>query len=249
MDILASDRIALDVFFRESPSDQLIAKLKSEFPEIEIKIEQEIEKDWLEEWKKGFEPFPLVPNLWVVPPWREPPIDGTQYIWLEPGMAFGTGTHSTTRLCSQILSQVVQAHPGGTVLDVGTGTGVLAMLAVKLGAASADAIDNDPEAMRVVRENLELNQEARVRPLDVGVEDLKGPYDIVVANIIDGVLVKIEEHLLRLVKPSGYLILSGVIDERKELFHRRFIAQGFKWISEHQDQEWFGYVLQRDPWP
>jgi ribosomal protein L11 methyltransferase len=172
---------------------------------------------WRDEWKKHFEPFVLcragAHSVIVRPPWREYAADaGDTVIVLEPGRAFGTGLHETTRLVAEALADHADRLPGLAVLDVGCGSGVLAMVAVALGAPAARAIDVDPEAVAVARENVQRNGwEDRIVVDDTRVDAISNDYGLVVANIEAAPLIALAEGLRGRVAPDGWLVLSGIL--------------------------------------
>lgn len=247
---IESDILSLNVYFETAPLPESLQELKAFFPEIKFELSEEEEKDWLEEWKKGFEAFALVDDVWIVPSWLKAPPEAKQIIAIDPGMAFGTGTHATTQLASGVLahwkSQMKPALSELTLLDVGTGTGVLAILGEILGFASIDATEIEPMARQVAKENVERNNCKSVSVLDVQVEDIKTSYDFVIANIIDGILLRISSDLKSRVKPRGFLLLTGIIEERAEGFLEGFIGKdAFETLLTTQKGEWKGYLLQR----
>lgn len=174
---------------------------------------------------------------------------------MEPGMAFGTGTHETTRLAATLLVDALRERAekadsrsgvrAPSVLDVGTGTGVLAIVARRLGARRTVAIDNDLEARRVARENLEANSlAAEIEVPDQNLEDVEGAFDLVVANIIDGALVHIQPGLSRVLAPGGAMILSGILLEREKAFLERFLPPARLRISRRLEMgEWAAFEL------
>jgi ribosomal protein L11 methyltransferase len=175
------------------------------------RFEEVVGDAWRDEWKRHFEPFRLCGTLVVRPPWREyVPAAGEHVLVLEPGRAFGTGLHETTSL----VAEVVAGHDlrGVHVLDVGCGSGILALAALKLGAASARAVDVDPEAVLVARENAERNGLARELVVDeTPVQALVEQYELVLANIEAKTLVDLAPALVSRVKPGGLLVLSGIL--------------------------------------
>ncbi|MGE0525893.1 MAG: 50S ribosomal protein L11 methyltransferase [Bdellovibrionales bacterium] len=209
---------AVDVYFQSSPDGKFFESLRSRFPDVQVRVQSETEKDWLAEWKTGFKPFALVHDHWVVPSWCEPPELAKHKIWIDPGMAFGTGTHETTRLVAQALARVCSQERVGSLLDVGTGTGILAVLAHQLGVPRIVATDVDADARRVARENFSRNGCVHVCLDGRQFEDLSETFDVVIANIIDGVLVRIQRELLARVRPGGWLLVSGIIAERERDF-------------------------------
>ncbi len=235
----------LEVFFSEPLAPEDLAELRAQWPTVKAEWHQEEARDWLEEWKKGFVPFELVDGIWIVPHWCERPAQAKGVILMEPGMAFGTGTHETTQLAARLVARAMKERKGARVLDVGTGTGILAILAKLIGAGETIGTDVDPEAVRVAKENLELNNETTIQVNAEGLEQFKEPFDIVVANIIDGVLVLLQRDLKRLVVPGGVLVLSGIIDERLGIFREKFVMTGFKELEHQTLNEWHGFALQR----
>jgi ribosomal protein L11 methyltransferase len=245
VETLASASSDLDVFFSSPLNPEDLLELKSQFPGITAEIHREENRDWLAEWKKGFVPFELVEEVWVVPHWCEPPAQAKSVILMEPGMAFGTGTHETTKLAAILTAEAIRGHKVNRVFDVGTGTGILAVLAKRLGASLVEGNDIDPDAVRVANENLEMNKETSIKITARGLEEFREPYDLVIANIIDGVLVMLQKDLKRLVGPGGSLVLSGIIDERLETFRERFVMDGFRVVKHQRMNEWHGFWLQR----
>ena len=159
-------------------------------------------------------------------------------------MAFGTGTHETTQLVSRLLDKIARKRSLSTVLDVGCGTGVLAILAEKMGAEVVQAIDNDAEARRVARENVERNDCQSTVVEDFQIEEASEQYDLVLANIIDGILIKIGEPLVKTVKMGGLLLVSGILAEREEIFFDKFVrAYGLKIVDRRIQGDWLGLVL------
>lgn len=172
-------------------------------------IEPLADRDWNRAWMDRFQPMCFGRRLWVVPSWHTPPQPGAVNITLDPGMAFGTGTHPTTALCLTWLDGA--DLEGKTVIDYGCGSGILAIAAVKLGAALAYAVDIDPQCLAVTRENAERNGVAE--RLVIGAPDAcpRAPVDVLLANILAGPLVDLAPRLVALVRPRGHLVLSGLL--------------------------------------
>ena len=173
------------------------------------------EQDWSEAWKRGLAPI-AVGRVFIRPSWVSAvPPDGSVEVVLDPGMAFGTGTHPTTALCLAGIDVLLAASPGSDVLDVGTGSGVLAIAAFKLGAARVVATDDDPVALRVAGENARRNG-AALELTPAPPEQVAGLFRIVVANILANTLVELAPGLAARVAPGGTLLLSGVLSGQVE---------------------------------
>jgi ribosomal protein L11 methyltransferase len=248
--LISRHSLELDVFFEKKPTEEFFSGLKENFSEIRCATSEEESKDWLEEWKKGFVAFKLVGDVWVVPSWLEKPAEAQIEIKIDPGMAFGTGTHATTKMASYFVNKLAQENANAikdwTVCDVGTGTAILAVLAEKLGYGLITGVEIDAEARRKARENCELNQTLNIEITNLQVDELREQYDVVVANIIDGVLIRLQKDLLRITKPKGQLFLTGILQERDNLFFEKFIETNpLKVIKRIQKDEWVGYWVQK----
>ena len=229
------------VYFENPPLETFFLRLAAKFPEIKCHLTEEQNRDWMEEWKKDYSSFELCEGYWVVPSWLEVPAEASVSLRVDPGMAFGTGTHDTTQIAATLL---VKNWDSGTVMDVGTGTGILAMLAQKLGATEIFGTEIDKDARRVARENCELNEMSRVIIHDYQLESVQTSTDWVIANIIDGVLIRIQEDLMRLTKRR--LLLTGILEEREDVFLKSFsFHKSFKIMERRQQGEWVGFLLER----
>ncbi len=197
-------------FEREEEARAALAALPAEWSP---RLEEVVGDAWRDEWKKHFEPFRICENVVVRPPWRDhEPGAGERVIELEPGRAFGTGLHETTRLIAEILADHVEHLRGSRVLDVGTGSGILALVAIALGATEARALDVDPDAVLVTRENVARNGlTARVRADDASLGSITERYPLVVANIDARTLVQLALPLAGKVAAGGRLVLSGIL--------------------------------------
>jgi len=230
-------------YFSESPTPEALGLIQSLGPGLRFELLREEPKDWLAEWKKGYLPFELVNGVFVVPSWLTAPKEARISLKIDPGMAFGTGTHETTQLAAGLIAQI--PAPGRvSVLDVGTGTGILGFLAEVLGSQKIVGLEIDPEARRTARENAQSNHSKMTVP-EHQIEQHFETYNLVIANIIDGVLVQLQNHLKRCLAPSGFLILTGILEDRDPGFRERFDFAGFKLIERQQKSEWIGYLLQR----
>ena len=204
------------------------------------------DEDWGEGWKKDFKALD-VGRVRVRPSWIDaPPPPGSVEVVLDPGMAFGTGTHPTTSLCLAALSDLLAARPGVTVLDVGTGSGLLAIAAHKLGARRVAASDNDPVAVEVARENATRNG-AALELTGAAVDEIAGTFDVVVANILANVLVELAPALAARVAPGGVLLLSGILGPQEEEVRRAHVEAGLQPLGDgdRRDGEWSLLALRR----
>jgi len=192
-----------------------------ELGSLEIRQARIDDEDWANNWKAYYKPLPIGPRLLVTPSWENPPADGRVKLMLDPGMAFGTGLHHTTRMCLELLQEELQQ--GAQVLDLGCGSGILSIAALLLGAAHANAIDIDPTAQVTALENAQRNQISKeqytVYAGDVLTDPdmqakLAGQYDLVLVNIVADVIIGLSPVLPGYCKPEGGVILSGIIDER-----------------------------------
>lgn len=218
----------------------------SEFEEP-AEIAPVIEQDWSETWKKGLEPF-SIGRVLVRPSWTAPPqpASGVEVV-LDPGMAFGTGTHPTTALCLAAIDSALSASPAADVLDVGTGSGLLAIAAKKLGAGRVVATDNDPIAVKVAQENAEKNGvdiEITVSPL----EEVRGTFGVVVANILANTLVELASALTARIAPGGVLFLSGILTPQEDEVRAAYLALGLSRAEaeERRRGEWSLLALRRN---
>lgn len=239
----------MDVFFPGNPPQDFFEGLTGINALIRWNIYEEENKDWLEEWKKGFKPFKLVGDFWVVPSWLQPPAECKQAIYIDPGMAFGTGTHATTQMMAFFIHKLAEKYKNNiadwAMLDVGTGTAILGMLAQMSGMGLVVGIEIDPEARRVARDNVKLNKLPQIDIPETQIEDIREQYDVVVANIIDGVLINIKKDLLRVLRPGGHMLLTGILEERDNHFFEKFIeGSGLTVIRRLEKDEWVGYWVQ-----
>ncbi len=210
------------------------------------------EQNWMEAWKQHYQPLTIGERLHVMPAWLA--VDGTAanddavVVRIEPGMAFGTGVHPTTQLCLLLVEQFIQ--PGDTVLDIGCGSAILSIAAMKLGAAQAVAVDIDAQALDNARLNAELNGVQVEIGLGSVDEVLAGQYSlrsaqVVLANILAPVLVRLlAGGLGRLVAPGGTLVLSGILNEQEPDLRAALTAAGFHTITEQRSGDWLALAAQ-----
>ena len=214
--------------------------------DIHYDTQELAEQDWAENWKKYYEPTRISHDLTIVPSWTDYEAKtGEKIIRLDPGMAFGTGTHPTTKMSLFALEQVLRG--GETVLDVGTGSGVLSIASSLLGAKSIYAYDLDEVAVRVAQENIDLNAGTENIHVATGnlLQGVDIQADVIVANILADILINMTEDAYRLVKDEGYLIMSGIISEKSEMVRESAEKAGF-FLETHMIQgEWNACVFKK----
>ncbi len=214
-------------FSSREEADEAIAALNEHNPDMAPRIEEIVGDAWRDAWKEHFKPFALTPLITVVPPWvsYERQRSDEMVLELEPGRAFGTGLHATTALVSELLHDRRAWLPNISVLDVGTGSGILALIALLYGARDAVCIDNDPEVIDIVRENAERNHlQDRIIAREAVVETITSTYPVVLANIETKVLRVIADDLARVVASYGVLILSGVLAAEHDEVVQRYTS-------------------------
>ena len=213
----------------------------------EITLDEKEDQDWSKKWKEKWTVTHVTDKITVVPSWIEyQPKDNEITIILDPGCAFGTGTHQTTQLCMKALEKYLQK--GDSLADIGTGSGILAILAKKLGASSAYGCDNDETVIDVAIENSKKNG------LSVGENDnlkfelktadqLTEKYDFVCANILHNVLAEIMGDLKNIMKPNGLLALSGILNEKKEVVLKAIDSNQLEIKDTLVQDQWVSYVV------
>jgi ribosomal protein L11 methyltransferase len=219
------------------------AQVLAGFPEAKAALEQVADQDWSQSWKSLIRSVE-VGRLWVGPPWlvAEAPPSRTRIV-IEPKMAFGTGDHPTTSLCLSAVDAYLRTHPGATVLDVGTGTGVLAIAARLLGAERAVGVDNDPMSVELAQENASANGVPEVELSGKTLEQLEGTFDLVVANILANTLIELAPAIAARVKHR--LILAGVLVPQQERVEQAYLAQGLCCAGSKVQGEWIRIDLEK----
>ena len=212
--------------------ERLQAAWAEHYPEEpcpDISYELLADRDWEREWMDDFKPLKMGQRLWIVPSWHTPPEQDAVNLVLDPGLAFGTGTHPTTALCLEWLDELAVSGEleHANVLDVGCGSGILAIAALKLGAAHADGTDIDPQALQASRDNAERNAIDETR-LDLFYPEQlpPGDYPLVTANILAGPLIELAEMIASHVAPNGRIALSGILANQASDVLEAYQAQG-----------------------
>lgn len=203
---------------------------------------------WGEKWKEHFKPEKVTERIVVCPSWeRYDPAPGERVIVMDPGQAFGTGSHETTRLCLALLEEaLLSPSPPASVLDVGTGTGILAIAAALLGAGSVLGIDNDPLAVEAARENGERNGvERRFRASAEPLASLGGEYELVLANLIAETLVALKREIVARCAPGGLLVLSGILAPKADWVASEFAECGASLAERRTDGQWAALLLRK----
>lgn len=235
-------------FAEEDNIDDVLAYINERLVELkemgidlgEGKVEHEkmYEEDWANTWKQYYKPSKVGEKIVVKPIWEEyTPKDGELVVDLDPGMAFGTGTHETTRMCIQALERCVKED--STVFDVGCGSGILAIAAAKLGSKLAVGVDLDPVAVESSIENVKYNNLDNIEILYGNlVEVIDGKADIVVANILAEIICILADDVKRVIKEGGIFITSGIIHDRVDMVCEKLEATGFEVVEKNKDGEW-----------
>ncbi len=210
----------------------------------EIKYILRDDTEWKDSWKQYFKPFNFTEKVVIKPSWEEyNPKDNEIVIHMDPGMAFGTGTHETTRMCALLGEKHVKTND--KVLDLGCGTAVLGILAVKLGALSALAVDIDDAAVKTARQNIDNNGERnKIEVMRGTLDDVpEQTYDLIFINIIADIIIDISKGIKKYVKSGTNIILSGIIKERKAEVKGKYLDLGFTIIEEVNMGEWEAMVF------
>ena len=223
--------------------------LETRFPELGLEVTIDLEgmneDDWAESWKQYYKPVPLG-RITIVPAWEKYEAkEGEIIVRMDPGMAFGTGTHETTRLVINLMQDEIKG--GERLLDVGTGSGILSICASKLGAGWCNAYDIDPVAVKVARDNVEsdgcTNITVGVSDLLHGVDLSGGKYDFCVANIVSDIIIRMLPDVRDYVMAGSPLILSGIIGERADEVREAVIKTGFTVEKEIRENDWVGMFV------
>ncbi len=212
----------------------------------ELKTTEVDEEDWANAWKKYYKPVKVGERLVIKPSWEEYEAEETDLIIeLDPGMAFGTGTHETTSMCMKLIENYVK--PGMDVFDVGCGSGVLGIAAAKIGAGKVVCVDIDQVACKVAEENAEINQVKSNLEVRCGnlLDVVQGRADVVIANIIADIIIAFSDDVENFMKEDGVFISSGIIKDRKDDVLAKFAEKNFKVIQLLEEGEWCAIAATR----
>lgn len=223
-----------------------LGQLPETLPDIElgrldICINNVNEEDWSNEWKKYYQPLEIGKKLIVIPEWEQKVKNGRIPVVLNPGMAFGTGQHNTTRLCMEFLEQNIV--PGCSVLDIGCGSGILAVTGVLLGASHAEGIDIDELAVKIAGENSKLNSTDGKTKFFCGTlksekQNIDSEYDVICMNIVADVIISMLKDVKKMLKASSHLLLSGIIDTREQDVLSALSKENYKIIKRKESGGW-----------
>ena len=245
---ISSEEILIKAYFSESEDiEKKVKEIEKNIKDMPIlNIENHRisttkvdENDWAESWKKYYKPIRIGRRILIMPSWEEDvSLENDIVIELDPGMAFGTGTHETTMMCTEALEDYVK--PSSTVYDIGTGSGILGIVAAKLGATKVLGVDLDPVCVKVANENIEMNNVEDVVEIKNGdlLEVVEGKADIIVSNIIAEIIAGMTPDLKNYLNRGGIFITSGIIIEKISLVEKALIENGFKILEIKKLNSW-----------
>jgi ribosomal protein L11 methyltransferase len=225
-----------------------LSEIFSNLPAPILTTEIIADLDWGEQWKKYFKPIRVSSNIIVKPTWeRYTPSSRDIVIDIDPGMAFGTGQHASTRMCIEALEDIIMKDckvVNWKVLDIGCGTGILGITAAKLGAQDVICLDNDPQAIEIAKENAVINLVSN--HLQIVNEDatvINEKRNLIIANLTSKLLLKLRKHLIKLLEPEGYLIISGMIEQDMSEIEDNFSVFPLTQNRKITDKEWVCYIF------
>lgn len=220
-----------------------LANFQSKLLSLSAKIDPIVDEDWKENWKKFLKPEQILDKIWVVPFGMEKPNMAEKIIWIEPGMAFGTGGHESTRIAMKLILETDLRNR--SVLDIGAGSGILSICAKMFGAKSVFSVDIDPEVMENFERNCQLND---VTDCQLEIKDMTKPFETSADLIISNVLFSINRKILQqLVKSgfSGQIVISGMIEQEKEIVQSELEKLEMSMIKIKRENEWFGVIAEK----
>ena len=238
-------------FSADAPLDELrgfLAGLSELFPAATapiVSVDTIAERVWAESWKGHFPPLTIGERLFVRPPWSAPPPSGRIDIVIDPGMAFGTGHHTTTRSCLTGLVRALRARPTADVLDLGTGSGILAIAAAKLGARAVWAVDIDPEARAIAAENAARNGVADRLRIRADLLSAPAAFEVIVANLLAGTLIELAGDIAARLEPGAVVLGAGVLVEEAPAVRAAWRAAGLVDEGDIADEGWVALAARR----
>ncbi len=247
-ELLKKDKTVVSISGYMETNENVIAiveQLKIMLPAgADIQVISVNEDDWANNWKKYYHPIRVGKNLVIKPSWIDyEKQENDIIVELDPGMAFGTGTHETTRMCMEHLEKYIDEN--SRVLDVGCGSGILSITSLLIGASEVTGVDIDPVAVKVAIENGEMNNfkspQYNIKRGNL-VDEAQGKYDVIVANIIADVIIGVCGDVKQFVAEDGVFISSGIIADRKDDVKKAFDEQGYTIIKEAEEGEWVSFV-------
>lgn len=227
------DVVITALYTEPADAETAMLLLKAQSPHLNLSIQELADQDWERVWMDDFQPLCFGERLWVCPSWMEPPAPDAVNLILDPGLAFGTGTHPTTSLCLSWLDKADLA--GKQVIDYGCGSGILALASLKLGAAGVQAVDIDEQALQATRNNAETNQISQ-ESLTIGLPQiLKTPVDLLIANILLAPLMALKSQFKALLKEGGVLVVSGILEEQSASLIEHYQDDFSHQFSKHHE--------------
>lgn len=250
-DILEKEHLKLTIYLADQ-DENLVSEITDKMQSLAeqqgdslmvLPLQEIADEDWANSWKKNYEVLHFGKRTQVVPEWMSPDEPQDIVVKIDPGLAFGTGNHDTTGLCLGLLETLVE--PAATVFDIGCGSGILAIAAQKLGAGKVLAYDFDPLAVRATKSNAELNGlELPAEQSDL-CQAVAGKADLIIANIVTDILLKLLPQLDAHLEAEGKVLLSGIINERAEEVIAAYEKAGYVLLKRQATAEWTALVLQR----
>lgn len=242
----ADQNYEIEVFrYCQKELEELSTLLSKKFSDIKCSISSFLTADWQEAWKDSFKPI-YTKKFYIYPPWEKPSGGNLLDLMIEPGMAFGTGQHQTTKLCLQTLESMPLPTGASSLIDAGTGTGILAIAAAKLGYRSITATDIDQDAIRACKENQKLNN-VSFESIHGSLPTTKGKrYSIVVANILANTILEMLGELVEICDADGYVIMSGILLEQSEEIIKESSLKGLTHIKTEEEDGWVALLFKKN---
>lgn len=240
------DELRLSFYLSEEEDLSIVDKIEIELKDRQLgTISKEVvkEEDWANNWKKYYKPIHVKNRLTIVPIWEDYKKQQDELLlWIDPGMAFGSGLHETTYMCMELIMDYIQN--GDYVFDIGCGSGILSLVAAKMGAQKVIAVDLDPVCISATKNNSQLNQlEDKITPYQGNLLDVvEDKADLIVSNIIAEIIANMLPNLKDHLKPSGIFIASGIIDDKRAFVEKKLKDLGFKILEIKHKGEWYAIV-------